>query len=97
MKKLSIVLFVLMIAIVGCSKANDSRSKEVKGTIEVPESIQANEQVKLKVLVTQGDKKVENADDVQFQVEKEGYINQEMTKAPHEGKGVYSTDYTFKE
>ncbi len=20
-----------------------------------------------------------------------------MTKAPHEGKGVYSTDYTFKE
>src|SRR6478752_1456906 len=54
-------------------------------------------QVKLKVLVTQGDKKVENADDVQFQVEKEGYINQEMTKAPHEGKGVYSTDYTFKE
>jgi hypothetical protein len=97
MKKLSIVLFVLMIAIVGCSKGNDSSSKEVKGTIEVPESIQANEQVKLKVLVTQGDKKVENADDVQFQVEKEGYINQEMTKAPHEGKGVYSTDYTFKE
>ncbi|MFQ6386325.1 FixH family protein [Priestia aryabhattai] len=97
MKKLSIVLFVLMIAIVGCSKGNDSRSKEVKGTIEVPESIQANEQVKLKVLVTQGDKKVENADDVQFQVEKEGYINQEMTKAPREGKGVYSTDYTFKE
>lgn len=57
MKKLSIVLFVLMIAIVGCSKGNDSSSKEVKGTIEVPESIQANEQVKLKVLVTQGDKK----------------------------------------
>jgi len=98
MKKLSILLLVLVIAMVGCSKGNElRRSPEVKGTIQVPESIKPNEKISIGVLVTQGDKKIEDADDVQFQVEKEGYINQEMTEAKHQGNGVYSTDYTFKE
>lgn len=98
MKKLSILLLVLVIAMVGCSKGNElRRSQEVKGTIQVPESIKPNEKISIRILVTQGDKKIEDADDVQFQVEKEGYINQEMTEANHQGNGVYSTDYTFKE
>ncbi|MCE4093204.1 FixH family protein [Priestia aryabhattai] len=98
MKKISILLLVLVIAMVGCSKGNElRRSQEVKGTIQVPESIKPNEKISIKILVTQGDKKIEDADDVQFQVEKEGYINQEMTEAKHQGNGVYSTDYTFKE
>ncbi|MCM3770185.1 FixH family protein [Priestia aryabhattai] len=97
MKKLSMLLLVLVIAVVGCSKGNEQQSQEVKGTIEVPQTIKANEQTSIKVLVTQGDKKIENADAVQIQVEKEGYINQEMIDAKHQSSGAYSTDYTFEE
>ncbi|AKP78572.1 hypothetical protein AS52_03611 [Priestia megaterium Q3] len=97
MKKLSMLLIILVIAVVGCSKGNDQRSKEVKGEIQVPQTIHSNKPVSIEVLVTQGDQKIENADAVQIQVEKEGYINQEMIDAKHEGNGAYSTDYTFKE
>jgi hypothetical protein len=97
MKKLSMLLLVLIIAVVGCSKGNEQKSQEVKGTIEVPQTIKANEKTSINVLVTQGDQKIENADAVQIQVEKEGYINQEMIDAKHQGNGAYSTDYTFKE
>ncbi|MED3897094.1 FixH family protein, partial [Priestia aryabhattai] len=94
MKKLSMLLLVLVIAVVGCSKGNEQQPQEVKGTIEVPQTIKANEKTSINVPVTQGDKKIENADAVQIQVEKEGYINQEMIDAKHEGNGAYSTDYT---
>ncbi|QTL48054.1 MULTISPECIES: FixH family protein [Priestia] len=97
MKKLSILLLVLVIAVVGCSKGNEQKSQEVKGEIEVPQTINANKTVSIEVLVTQGDKKIKNADAVQIQVEKEGYINQEMIDAKHQGNGAYSTDYTFKD
>ncbi|QDZ79446.1 FixH family protein [Priestia megaterium] len=97
MKKLSMLLIILVIAVVGCSKGNEQKSQEVKGEIQVPQTIHANKTVSIEVLVTQGDQKIENADAVQIQVEKEGYINQEMIDAKHEGNGIYSTDYTFKE
>ncbi|MED4005894.1 FixH family protein [Priestia aryabhattai] len=97
MKKLSMLLIILVIAVVGCSKGNDQRSKEVKGEIQVPQTIHSNKPVSIEVLVTQGDKKIENADAAQIQVEKEGYINQEMIDAKHQDNGAYSTDYTFKE
>ncbi|WP_255902137.1 FixH family protein [Priestia aryabhattai] len=97
MKKLSMLLLILVIAVVGCSKGNEQKSQEVKGEIEVPQTINANKTVSIEVLVTQGDQKIENADAVQIQVEKEGYINQEMIDTKHEGNGTYSTDYTFKE
>ncbi|SUV10008.1 lipoprotein [Priestia megaterium] len=97
MKKLSMLLIILVIAMVGCSKGNEQKSQEVKGEIEVPQTINANKTVSIEVLVTQGDQKIENADAVQIQVEKEGYINQEMIDTKHEGNGTYSTDYTFKE
>ncbi|NLR44679.1 FixH family protein [Priestia megaterium] len=97
MKKLSMLLIILVIAVVGCSKGNEQKSQEVKGAIQVPQTIHANKTVSIEVLVTQGDQKIENADAVQIQVEKEGYINQEMIDAKHEGNGIYSTDYTFKE
>jgi len=97
MKKLSILLLVLVIAVVGCSKGNEQKSQEVKGEIEVPQTINANKTVSIEVLVTQGNKKIKNADAVQIQVEKEGYINQEMIDAKHQGNGAYSTDYTFKD
>ncbi|MED4010450.1 hypothetical protein P4606_07235, partial [Priestia aryabhattai] len=72
MKKLSMLLIILVIAVVGCSKGNDQRSKEVKGEIQVPQTIHSNKPVSIEVLVTQGDQKIENADAVQIQVEKEG-------------------------
>ncbi|MGG0575349.1 FixH family protein [Priestia aryabhattai] len=97
MKKLSMLLIILVIAVVGCSKGNHQRSKEVKGEIQVPQTIHSNKPVSIEVLVTQGDKKIENADAAQIQVEKEGYINQEMIDAKHQDNGAYSTDYTFKE
>ncbi|MED3981076.1 FixH family protein [Priestia megaterium] len=96
MKKLSMLLLVLVIAVVGCSKGNDQKSQEVKGEIQLPQTIHANKPVSIEVLVTQGDKKIKNADAVQIQVEKEGYINQEMIDAKHQDNGAYSTDYTFK-
>ena len=88
MKKLSMLLIILVIAVVGCSKGNEQKSQEVKGAIQVPQTIHANKTVSIEVLVTQGDQKIENADAVQIQVEKEGYINQEMIDAKHEGNGT---------
>ncbi|KNH20554.1 FixH family protein [Priestia megaterium] len=97
MKKLSMLLIILVVAMVGCSKGNEQKSQEVKGEIQVPQTIHANKPVSIETLVTQGDKKIKNADAVQIQVEKEGYINQEMIDAKHKGNGAYSTDYTFKD
>ena len=74
MKKLSMLLLILVIAVVGCSKGNEQKSQEVKGTIEVPQTIKANEQTSINVLVTQGDKKIKMQTLYKFKLKKKAIL-----------------------
>ena len=97
MKKLSMLLLVLVIAMVGCSKGNEQQSQDVKERLKCRKLLKQTNKPLLTCSLHKGIKKIKNADAVQIQVEKEGYINQEMIDAKHEGNGAYSTDYTFKD
>lgn len=74
MKKLSMLLLILVIAVVGCSKGNEQKSQEVKGTIEAPQTIKANEKTAINVLVTQGDKKIETQMPYKFKLKKKAIL-----------------------
>lgn len=68
---------------------------EVK--LEVAEQADAGDAVPFKALVTFGDEKVSDANDVQYEVWEEGNKdNSEMIEAKNEGDGVYTAEKVFE-
>ncbi|MDK7669360.1 FixH family protein [Cytobacillus firmus] len=97
----AIILFVcVLFLLLGCSKENEA-AEEVPELLEVsvnfPEVIQANQEVVIEAAVTQGQEKVEDANEVKFEVKKAGQDTSEEMIAEHQGKGVYSITTTFQE
>ncbi|USK41580.1 FixH family protein (plasmid) [Cytobacillus firmus] len=66
-------------------------------SVNFPEVIQANQEVVIEAAVTQGQEKVEDANEVKFEVKKAGQVTSEEMIAEHQGKGVYSITTTFQE
>ncbi|PEA56197.1 hypothetical protein CON64_01960 [Bacillus pseudomycoides] len=102
MKKLLITLFIAMLALAGCNTKSDEKAKKDKPLEEVkvavktnPETIKPNEKVEVQAIVTQGKEKVTDADDVKFEIWKDGEEKKEMVNAKHKGNGVYTIDKTF--
>ncbi|WP_338751245.1 FixH family protein [Bacillus sp. FJAT-52991] len=106
MKKLLVFLLCsLFLVVTGCSQEekkveNKSKSEaiaplEVK--IQMPETVKANENVKIEAVVTQGEEQVEDADKVEFEVWKADAKDHEMIEAKHQGDGVYSIEKGFPE
>ncbi|MDM5189796.1 FixH family protein [Bacillus sp. DX4.1] len=102
MKKLVITLFIAMLALAGCNTKADEQSKEKKKIEEVkvevktnPKELKPNEKVEVQALVTQGKENVTDADDVKFEIWKDGEEKHEMLNGKHKGKGVYAVDKTF--
>ncbi|WP_232292541.1 MULTISPECIES: FixH family protein [Cytobacillus] len=75
-----------------CSKENNV-ADEVSALLEVSINIQ---EVVIEAAVTQGQEKVEGANEVKFEVKKAGQDTSEEMIGEHQGKGVYSITTTFK-
>ena len=102
MKKLLVTLSIIMLALVGCNTKTDEQSKEQTKVepVEVkvktdPETLKPNEKVEVQAIVTQGKEKVTDADDVKFEIWKDGEEKHEMLEGKHKGKGVYVVEKTF--
>lgn len=86
-----------------CGKSNDSTSdtdmiKPIDAALEVPEKADVNETVKISVTVTQDAEAVDNAEEVQFEVWKDGAKSTSKMIASDHGKdGVYTAKKNFKE
>ncbi|MFD2443015.1 FixH family protein [Bacillus sp. CGMCC 1.16607] len=102
MKKLIVALILLIGVIAGCSSKKEEQQAEpsleiIEVNIQIPETINPNEEAVIQAVVTQGKEKVDDANEVKFEIEKVGQQEHEMLEAKNEGKGVYSINKTFTE
>jgi len=103
MKKFFLLLTLVFLAACGDNEINQSQNKEeeiypLEVVLQMPEKAEANESISLKAIVTYGNEKVEDANEVQFEIWKEG--NKEsnnMIEASHVGDGIYEISYSFSE
>lgn len=111
MKKLGSFVSILSMAIVlaACgqdnaketennSTAEETQVKTLDVALDTPEQVEKGEKVTFSATVTQGDEKVDDADEVLFEVWKEGSKEKsEMIEAAHNGDGVYSAEKQLDE
>ncbi|WP_163100663.1 FixH family protein [Peribacillus alkalitolerans] len=103
MKKFSILLFVFLLMMVGCTQTKEDvvpTSKAVEMidvTIQTPTTVQTNEKVKIEALVTFANKNVNDASEVLFEIWKSGQDKRQMLDGRPLGKGIYSSETIFKE
>ncbi|RDU38871.1 hypothetical protein DRW41_04755 [Neobacillus piezotolerans] len=105
MKKLLFLLIGLFaLALAGCSgekdnseSSGDDLPKMVEVSIVVPEKIDPNVETEIKAHVTQDGKNVEDANEVKFEIFKNGDKEHEMIEAKHASDGIYSIKKTFAE
>lgn len=101
-----IAIFMSSILLAGCGettqKNNADKQDEVPTAIDavldIPEKGKLEEEIALAVTVTQGKDFVEDANEVEFEIWKDGQKNaSEMIEAKHTEKGKYVANYTFPE
>ncbi|MEW9670283.1 FixH family protein [Ammoniphilus sp. 3BR4] len=100
-----ILLGILLIPgiLIGCSQAPQEPEipeAPVPITVEFkvePELIKAGEIASLQVLVKQGEELVEDAQEVEFEIWKEGQEQHDIVEAENQGKGIYSFMERFHE
>ncbi|MER3112610.1 FixH family protein [Bacillus altitudinis] len=100
-KMVGIILMLALLSACGNSAASNDKG-EVPELLEVkltgPEQVEKNENVIVKAAVTYGDTPVDDADDVQFEVWKDGdKDNSKMIQPKKENKGVYELHTAFKQ
>ena len=106
MRKYWIMIALFLLVLAGCSSGQEDQNseatnelpKEVKVEVKtVPEAVQAHEHTEIQAIVTQDGKAVNDADDVKFEIWKDGAEQHEMLTAKAKGNGVYAVDKTFPE
>ncbi|MBO8155478.1 MAG: FixH family protein [Bacillaceae bacterium] len=104
MKKwLILISFLTLFFITACSGSNNQTDNTMPEFIDVqiimPEEIQTGEPVQIKCLVTQGDEKVNDADEVEFELWKDGdpEDKHKSIEGTLEGEGIYYFEHTFDE
>lgn len=108
MKKIWILMviaacFTLVISACGNAEEKDKETNETGGTpkpieaaLNVPADAEVEETVNFETKVTQGEETVDDADEVKYEVWKEGAKEEsEMIEAKAEGGGVYKADKKF--
>ncbi|ETI66423.1 FixH family protein [Neobacillus vireti] len=106
--KLFYILTLLSIIIIFTGCSNEKNNSESSQNDEIPEMLevqinldtdnpQPNQEVTISALVTQGDEKVDDADEVLFEVWKNGKEEHEKIEGEHKGNGVYSISKSFPE
>ena len=106
MKKIVVILTLMFIVLLAaCGKGadeNNAGDNQVMEPIDVqlegPEEVELNESVTFQATVTQGEEPVDDADEVEFEIWKNGWKDlSEMIEATHHGDGVYSIETVFTE
>lgn len=105
MKKLGLLLMILIVVLFGCSKENNKTEQDnssnsleiIEVSIQMPEKIKLNEEATIQALVTQGKDKVDDANEVKFEIGKAGQVENESIKAQNDGDGLYTIKKTFTE
>ena len=85
-------LFILLLIVTGCSYTGQTSPDEMPEMIRVkmmmPDKVKANEEVALQIKLTQGEKPVDDADHVQFQI----WNEQNEPEAPSIEQGMMNAD-----
>jgi len=101
MKKLLLVVVPLLLMVVGCTSAPEEKTSMeiVEVEMGIPENVTEQEEVVVKTLVTQGEEKVEDAKEVQFEIwnVEKGKENSVLLDAEHVGDGVYEVKHSFED
>nr|WP_247739158.1 FixH family protein [Bacillus sp. 165] len=102
MKKFFMLILMLVFAFTGCSENKDTDKNELPQEVKVevktnPKELKPHEKVELQAVVMQGKEAVTDADEVKFEVMKQGEEDSQMIEAKHAGKGVYTAETTFSE
>ncbi|WP_313893071.1 FixH family protein [Psychrobacillus sp.] len=100
MKKTWIAIAVATLTLVGCSDKevsnNEGTLEEVVVQIQTAEKLAVGEEIALSAKVTQGDKVIDDADQVQFEVWESGMRDHgEKLEGKHTKDGVYEATYSF--
>lgn len=104
MKVLLAFSLATLILMGGCQNSGEQHSmhstKESPSMLEVkikltPENIKVNQKINIEAVVSQGNEKVNDADEVVFEIGQEGQKNHEMINGKLTGNGVYSITKTF--
>ncbi|BFH62166.1 FixH family protein [Paenibacillus azoreducens] len=97
-------VLLVMLALAGCGSSGHDGMNMDEGMMEpikvdlswTPEQVKVGEKVSIEVQVTQKDKKVDKADEVQIEIIKEGDSSvHEKTEAANAGEGKYVLEKTF--
>lgn len=98
------LLLILVLAACGQNNSNDTEEsgtadpQPIDVVLDTPETAKTGEELTFSATVTQADEKVEDANEVMFEVWKEGdKDNSEMIEATHDGEGVYTVKKTIDE
>lgn len=92
-------IVLLSVFLASCSGAKESE-QVLPVTVEFglePQEVKAGEITTIHVLVMQGDKPVLDAQEVEFEIWKEGQEKHDMVEAEHQGDGIYSIKERFHE
>ncbi|AMM94521.1 FixH family protein [Peribacillus sp. SIMBA_075] len=95
------LIFIFILLLSACSLEKDAANQYKEETpleseIIIPESFTANKQETIKVVLTQGGKRVRSADFVHFEIWKQdGSLKYSMEQAEAEGNGTYSLSKNF--
>jgi YtkA-like len=102
MAKYLFLFACLLFSLTGCSKSTTDHHKHTQQSselltvkIQTPDIIKANEEVKIQAKVTQGVEKVNDADEVSFEIWKNGQENHSRVEGKSQGEGVYVAVTTF--
>lgn len=90
-----ITMIVLLAACSQTKKEDEPAVLNVK--IETKSPIDLNKETEIACVVTYGNEKVTDADEVKFEIWKQGNEQHEMIKAKHKGNGKYAITKTFTE
>lgn len=101
MKKVLSILIACMMMTVGCSNEKEKEQiveKPLDVKILLPTSdISVNKEMTFRAEVTQNEKVVSDADEVQFEIGKQGEDSIAMLDAENGADGIYSAKYKFTE
>ena len=100
--KIVSVMFILFLSLAGCIQKNDETSADladmVEVKLEVPEDEQIGKSVILQSHVTQGDETVDDADEVVFEIWKDGEKEESvMIDYTKKENGMYEAEMIFEE
>lgn len=92
-----LLVSALLIIMAACSHNEHEQSAILNVKIQVKSPLEVNKETEIACFVTYGNEKVDDADEVKFEIWKQGSEQHEMLKAKHKGNGKYTVTKTFTE